>query len=111
MPRIVASRAIRQSPAPHHRRAFPTGTDRGGSHAAKRSGEAAPARAGSRIRRFDVRGHPRPRGGRGVFRGPPQTISIGCALARSSEPAAELMKRADEMLYAAKRSGRNRVCL
>jgi diguanylate cyclase (GGDEF)-like protein/PAS domain S-box-containing protein len=39
------------------------------------------------------------------------TISIGGALAQPNETAAELMKRTDEMLYAAKRSGRNRVCI
>jgi diguanylate cyclase (GGDEF)-like protein/PAS domain S-box-containing protein len=39
------------------------------------------------------------------------TVSIGGALARPNETAAELMKRTDEMLYAAKRSGRNRVCI
>jgi diguanylate cyclase (GGDEF)-like protein len=39
------------------------------------------------------------------------TVSIGGALARTNETAAELMKRADEMMYAAKRSGRNRVCI
>lgn len=39
------------------------------------------------------------------------TISIGCAVARANEPAGELMKRADDALYAAKRGGRNRVWL
>jgi diguanylate cyclase (GGDEF)-like protein/PAS domain S-box-containing protein len=39
------------------------------------------------------------------------TISVGGALARIDETAAQLMKRADEMMYAAKRSGRNRVCI
>lgn len=39
------------------------------------------------------------------------TISIGCAMAQPNETAAELMKRADAMLYAAKRSGRNSVCI
>jgi 2'-5' RNA ligase len=39
------------------------------------------------------------------------TISIGGAVARADESAGELMKRADQMMYAAKRSGRNRVCI
>jgi diguanylate cyclase (GGDEF)-like protein/PAS domain S-box-containing protein len=39
------------------------------------------------------------------------TVSIGGAVAQTSETAAELMRRTDEMLYAAKRSGRNRVCI
>jgi diguanylate cyclase (GGDEF)-like protein/PAS domain S-box-containing protein len=39
------------------------------------------------------------------------TISIGCAMARPNETAGELMKRADDMLYTAKRSGRNRICI
>ena len=38
------------------------------------------------------------------------TVSVGCAIARPNETAAELMKRTDDLLYAAKRSGRNRVC-
>ena len=39
------------------------------------------------------------------------TISIGCAvLTDSDRNAGELLKRADEKLYEAKNSGRNRVC-
>jgi diguanylate cyclase (GGDEF)-like protein/PAS domain S-box-containing protein len=37
------------------------------------------------------------------------TVSIGCAMAHANEPAADVMRRADDMLYAAKRGGRNRV--
>jgi diguanylate cyclase len=37
------------------------------------------------------------------------TISIGVALLRAADTAAALIERADECLYAAKRSGRNRV--
>jgi diguanylate cyclase (GGDEF)-like protein/PAS domain S-box-containing protein len=39
------------------------------------------------------------------------TVSIGCAVAKPSETAFALLKRTDEMLYAAKHGGRNRVCL
>jgi len=39
------------------------------------------------------------------------TVSVGGAMARTHETALELMARVDEMLYAAKRGGRNRVCL
>lgn len=39
------------------------------------------------------------------------TISIGCAMmVEADRSATELLKRADECLYEAKRSGRNRVC-
>jgi diguanylate cyclase (GGDEF)-like protein/PAS domain S-box-containing protein len=39
------------------------------------------------------------------------TISIGGAVARPNETAAEILRRADDRLYEAKRSGRNRICL
>lgn len=39
------------------------------------------------------------------------TVSVGAAVARANETPVELMKRADEMLYAAKNGGRNCVCL
>lgn len=39
------------------------------------------------------------------------TISIGCATYRNGESGNQLMERADQALYCAKRSGRNRVCL
>lgn len=46
-----------------------------------------------------------------VFQGEriPTTISIGCAALGEEDSAAELIQRADEMLYEAKRGGRNRV--
>jgi diguanylate cyclase (GGDEF)-like protein/PAS domain S-box-containing protein len=39
------------------------------------------------------------------------TVSIGGALANPKEALAELVERAEDMLRAAKRAGRNRVCL
>lgn len=48
-----------------------------------------------------------------VFQGEriPVAISIGCAqLAQSDKTATDLIQRADEKLYEAKRGGRNRVC-
>ncbi len=48
-----------------------------------------------------------------VFQGEriPTTISIGCALLEPGDQTAnELIQRADEKLYEAKRGGRNRVC-
>ena len=48
-----------------------------------------------------------------VFQGEriPVAISIGCAqLAQADKTATDLIQRADEKLYEAKRSGRNRVC-
>jgi len=48
-----------------------------------------------------------------VFQGEriPVTISIGCAqLLKEDRAAADLIQRADEKLYEAKRGGRNRVC-
>lgn len=42
----------------------------------------------------------------------PITISIGVALAKPEDPAiTEVLERADQALYRAKREGRNRVCL
>jgi diguanylate cyclase (GGDEF)-like protein len=38
------------------------------------------------------------------------TVSIGCAMAKPNETGAKLLGRADDMLYAAKKAGRNRVC-
>jgi diguanylate cyclase (GGDEF)-like protein len=40
----------------------------------------------------------------------PVTISIGCSMLVEDEGANDLIRRADEMLYEAKRGGRNRVC-
>jgi diguanylate cyclase (GGDEF)-like protein len=40
----------------------------------------------------------------------PVTISIGCAPMLAEDTATDLIQRADEKLYEAKRSGRNRVC-
>jgi two-component system cell cycle response regulator len=47
-----------------------------------------------------------------VFQGEriPVTISIGAALLQEDRTAADLIQRADEKLYEAKRGGRNRVC-
>jgi diguanylate cyclase (GGDEF)-like protein/PAS domain S-box-containing protein len=38
------------------------------------------------------------------------TVSVGCALAKPNETAADLVKRADDLLCLAKQAGRNRVC-
>jgi diguanylate cyclase (GGDEF)-like protein len=53
-----------------------------------------------------VAGHPF------VFQGEriPVTISVGCAMLGEEKGATELIQRADEKLYEAKRGGRNRVC-
>jgi len=40
----------------------------------------------------------------------PVTISIGCAMLGEEKTAADLIQRADDKLYEAKRGGRNRVC-
>jgi diguanylate cyclase (GGDEF)-like protein len=40
----------------------------------------------------------------------PVTISVGCAMLGEEKTAAELIQRADDKLYEAKRAGRNRVC-
>jgi diguanylate cyclase (GGDEF)-like protein/PAS domain S-box-containing protein len=39
------------------------------------------------------------------------TVSIGGAMAMPNETVGDLMRRTDEMLYAAKKAGRNRVCI
>lgn len=41
----------------------------------------------------------------------PITVSIGLAEAAPDEPLAELIRRADHMLYQAKREGRDRICV
>jgi diguanylate cyclase (GGDEF)-like protein len=38
------------------------------------------------------------------------TVSLGCASVEPEDTATALIARADEKLYQAKRSGRNRVC-
>jgi two-component system cell cycle response regulator len=40
----------------------------------------------------------------------PVTISVGCAMLGEEKGAADLIQRADDKLYEAKRGGRNRVC-
>ncbi len=40
----------------------------------------------------------------------PVTISVGCAMLSEEKAAADLIQRADDKLYEAKRAGRNRVC-
>jgi two-component system cell cycle response regulator len=40
----------------------------------------------------------------------PVTISVGCAMLAEERTAAELIQRADDKLYEAKRGGRNKVC-
>ena len=40
----------------------------------------------------------------------PVTISVGCAMLGEEKTAAELIQRADDKLYEAKRGGRNKVC-
>ena len=40
---------------------------------------------------------------------PPLTISIGAAEARPGETLAQLLERADQAMYTAKRNGRDRV--
>lgn len=44
------------------------------------------------------------------FAGEPMTVSVGAAEYRVGEQSADLLRRADENLYCAKRGGKNRVC-
>jgi diguanylate cyclase (GGDEF)-like protein/PAS domain S-box-containing protein len=39
------------------------------------------------------------------------TVSIGCAIAKADDTPESLLQRADEKLYQAKKSGKNRVCI
>jgi diguanylate cyclase (GGDEF)-like protein len=59
--------------------------------------------------RAAVAGHPFVHGGAGI----PVTVSVGVAAAPAAgiASAADLVARADEAMYAAKRGGRNRVCV
>ena len=38
------------------------------------------------------------------------TVSIGCAVVKEEDTAQDLIQRADEKMYEAKRGGRNKVC-
>lgn len=51
------------------------------------------------------------RGAQGAGKRVRVTISLGCALRRPGESSAELIKRADTILYSAKKSGRNRTLI
>jgi diguanylate cyclase (GGDEF)-like protein len=44
-----------------------------------------------------------------IFDATPTSVSIGCAVRRPGEPAEAVLKRADDLLLAAKRTGKNAV--